>query len=114
LNALPKSGTHLLITAVERLPDVHRVRLQISRMNADVLAARPGEPSIPGGVAAPLPLSPVRVRRWLRMVPGGAFATAHMPWSERFAEILDEFGMRTLLMFRDPRDIAVSAGAYIA
>ena len=43
----------------------------------------------------------------------GQYATGHFPHVAGLPELLDELGFRTLLMIRDPRDVAVSAQYYV-
>lgn len=113
VNALPKAGTHLLIRVMELMPGMTRVRLQISGLTRWKFAGREGEPVLDVGVAWPNVVSRRRVTRALALLPPGTFATAHVPHTVDFADVLRDLGLRMVLMIRDPRDVAVSGAEYL-
>lgn len=113
-NSLPKSGTNLLLKLFESLPDLPRIRGTISRDGPVRLVARSGEPSLPIGVDWTATASERRMRRMLAQVPPASFCSAHIRHSEKLAEILSELDYRMVLIIRDPRDVVVSSGSYLA
>lgn len=114
VNALPKAGTHLLIRLMELLPGMSRVRLQTSWLTRWRFAARDDEPVLDVGVAWPDVVSRRRVARALALLPAGSFATAHVPHTVDFADVLRDLDLRMVLMIRDPRDVAVSSAEYLS
>jgi hypothetical protein len=93
---------------------VSQIRFQVSNMTADLFAPGPGDELVGIGVASPKLVSLASVRRRLKRVPPGAFVSAHVPYSDAFADTLRELGFLMVLMLRDPRDVAVSGAEYIS
>lgn len=93
LNSIPKAGTHLLETALERYP----------------LLRNAGKRTV--SCAGPTVSAPV-----LRAIGGigrGAFLNAHVVAAPPLLEVVQQRGIRVLLMIRDPRDIVVSHFKYV-
>ncbi|MDQ3708501.1 MAG: sulfotransferase domain-containing protein [Actinomycetota bacterium] len=99
---------------MELLPGMSRVRLQISGLTRWRFAARDDEPVLDVGVAWPDVVSRRRVARALALLPAGSFATAHVPHTVDFADVLRDLDLRMVLMIRDPRDVAVSSAEYLS
>jgi hypothetical protein len=54
-----------------------------------------------------------QVRRQYGKVRRGQFATGHFPARPEFVAVLEDLGMRTIVIFRDPRDMVVSSAFYL-
>src|SRR4051794_18630004 len=111
VNSLPKSGTNLLKKVAGLLPGVRDAGLHLV---GELAPARPDGPElyvpVDAGSRATAPLS--FFRKALRPVRGGRFATAHVPYSPELAGLLEGLEMKTVFIFRDPRDVAVSLAHY--
>jgi hypothetical protein len=59
------------------------------------------------------PVNWSEVRQRYALVRNGQFATGHFPADPEFIRVLRDLGLRTVVIFRDPRDIAVSTAFYI-
>jgi len=95
VNSFPKSGTHLVTTALEQFPD----------MRYSGILVLPGESP---------ELDWDELRRLLAGAKHGQYAVGHL-WPEpEVLEILEDLGYRVLLPVRDPRDIAISTAMYAA
>jgi len=114
VNSIPKSGTNLLIKAVDALPSTTHVRPSMIRDAAPRLRPSAGEATVSIGVDGPCDASAAKVRAMLRRFPPGGFINAHVPHSLELADILDQLGFRMLAMIRDPRDVVVSSAEYMA
>ena len=112
-NSLPKSGTHLLLKALSMMPQVRRIRLQVAPKLSKHFAAAEGEEAVLVGISRLVPLSRSRLEAALRRLPPGAFASAHVPYTRELADLLQELGMKMVVMIRDPRDVVVSSARYL-
>lgn len=83
-NSMPKAGTNLLSRLLREMPSV------VARWTYHVDETLPHQ------------------ERQLRSGRKGQVLTAHFPWSKDTAELLRNLDYRTIMMVRDPRDIAVS------
>lgn len=91
-NSLPKAGTNLLSRALSFVPPAYRVpvrTLSVPRFSSD------------------------RIERIIRGLKRNQIVTAHVGFQESLAVALRESGVRHILIFRDPRDVLVSAAYYI-
>jgi sulfotransferase 6B1 len=102
-NSFPKGGTHLLSALLGELP-----RMMFSGVHR-AAGDYTDDELRPDGANLDWP----RLRRTLESVNRGQYATGHFPHAAGLEELLDELGYRTLLMIRDPRDVAVSAQYYV-
>ncbi len=84
-NSIPKAGSNLLLRCLELMP-----RLVYTRTHLDIHTP------------------PERLEHSLRRLHRGEFATAHLPYSTPVAKVMDERGIASFLMVRDPRDVVVS------
>ena len=116
INSLPKAGTHLLQKAMRLFPGLGASRVRIARGKFVQFSHQASVPAvmIPVGVDSPVWVPVDVVRRSLQRVRRGSFATKHGPFSEGLAGLLDEMGMKSLLILRDPRDVVVSHALYVA
>lgn len=111
-NSLPKAGTHLLTALLSALPQMmhsgRHVRLHEYPVRDGV--GRSGTQPRPGG-AGPIDWAAVAVD--LAKVRNGQYATGHFPHSPDAARVLRDLGFGTLMLYRDPRDMAVSDVFYV-
>ena len=89
-NSVPKAGTHLLLKSLASLPGLSEA-----------------------GVHVDMRLDPGSLKRTLRTVESGGVVTGHLAGFKRYVRALKASGFKTFLIIRDPRDVAVSAVAYI-
>jgi Sulfotransferase domain len=94
VDSVPKAGTHLLERALCLHPRLYRALLPT--LDEPKLRRRGGLEKV------------VRARR------SGQIMIAHLPYEPKWGEILHAAGARTLVMVRDPRDVAVSEAHFIA
>ena len=89
-NSIPKAGTHLLKICLNLFPGLlnANAHLDISMQIETMLGL-------------------------LSVVADGGVVTAHLPYQKAYAQMLKELRYKTLLIIRDPRDIAVSFSHYV-
>jgi hypothetical protein len=115
VNSLPKSGTNLLTKAVGMFPGVRRVPVHITnRLPERCGGPVEGQAGVPVGVDWPRPVDPDGLRKALGTIKRGCYAHAHTVCSDALAGMLDDMGLKTLLILRDPRDVVVSHAKYVA
>jgi hypothetical protein len=89
-NSIPKAGTHLLKKCLSLFPGLSyanahlEVNLQVEAMSGLLSAAA-----------------------------DGGVVTAHLPYQKAYAQLFEELRYETLLIIRDPRDVAVSFSYYV-
>lgn len=88
VNSIPKSGTHLLLQAVEGIPEVQAVH-----------------PPIMGG------LKPIHPR--IHELQQNHFMYGHVHYSSAIEQEFNKCGVKQLLLIRDPRDIILSLYYYM-
>lgn len=116
LNSVPKAGTNLLSKTVGLLPGVRSPH--VSFLPADVTrlfppVADPARPRLLIGVGADSLVDADAVERYLRALQPGQAARGHLPYSPALADLLRRLHLRSLLILRDPRDVAVSHVNYV-
>lgn len=84
-NSVPKSGTNLLSRCLDLMPGLTHTQIWMNR---------------PQGVAD--------LRARLQRVYPGGYIKGHVVYRPPYARLLQELGLKTLLIVRDPRDLAVS------
>lgn len=90
VSSVPKAGTHLLISALRRVPGVRVIpELVLGKAGADGA-----------------------IRRLGRVAPNQVLV-GHIVYDPRVAAALDARGVKLVLMIRDPRDVVVSLAKYI-
>ncbi|MGH2752013.1 MAG: sulfotransferase domain-containing protein [Actinomycetota bacterium] len=106
LNSVPKAGTHLLMELVRNLP-----RMMFSGRHHALrdFSIEPGSP--PEHVPA---IDLDAFGRVLEKVRNGQFMTAHFPYRQDVELMLEQRGFSSLLILRDPRDVAVSHALYVS
>ncbi|MBN2147352.1 MAG: hypothetical protein JW726_08185 [Anaerolineales bacterium] len=85
LNSVPKSGTNLLSRCLELMPGLTFLQVSLNR-----------------------PKGPLDLRNKLLRAYPGSFIKGHILYTNEYQEIIQNLNFTTLLMVRDPRDIAVS------
>ncbi|HZW87873.1 MAG TPA: hypothetical protein VFF12_02235 [Myxococcaceae bacterium] len=89
-NSIPKAGTYLLKKCLSLLPGL-----------------------TPADVHLDINLETAYMRRLLAEAPPGAIVTGHLVHRTAYAEMLADEGYRSVLIVRDPRDVAVSFVHYV-
>lgn len=114
LNSVPKAGTHLLCRAIELFPGV-RPGVQIRKVMEALAESFAGTDSVmvPLGVetntAVPFPCA----QDGLRQLRRGCHGYGHFHYSDELVGLLFDLGIKTVLILRDPRDVAVSHAQHI-
>ena len=103
---MPKAGTHLLTALLDALP-----QMRFSGLHGDLSTLGWGEALGEGGS---LELDWQRIARSFGTVRNGQYMTAHLPYSERLVRELETAQLRSIVILRDPRDVAVSDTFYIS
>jgi sulfotransferase 6B1 len=102
-NSIPKAGTHVLSALLKHMPKVmfsgRHYHLNEFRLS-------------PVGAAVP-EFDWDAVRRQYGKVRPGQFATGHFAAHPAFEQVLRDLDMRTVVIFRDPRDMVVSSAFYL-
>lgn len=118
-NSVQKSGTHLLLQLLALLgvPRYPRWRLDPEwtreRSVGKRLLMRPP------GVGRPIPIgqgvdaSSWWIERLAAAMPDPSSLLGHASWSPELATLLDEAGLRTICIVRDPRDVVVSYAHFV-
>lgn len=106
VNSIPKAGTHLLVSLLKNVPRMmfagrHHTFRHFGPENAPALHEQ--EEMI---------IDWDRLALVLRAVNNGQFMTGHFIGHERLFALLDNYGYKTILVLRDPRDIVVSSAFY--
>lgn len=138
VNSVPKSGTHLLMKALQLMPNIKRAPIDLGRQRIGLLPLCLGtcpsllsviisqfraqkdflEPNnlnfIPIDVDSPFYLSEKAVRQIISLIQAGWFAMGHVPYSDKFAQVVTEEQVKMIVILRDPRDVIVSHGRYLA
>lgn len=93
MNSIPKSGTNLLESALLNLPllrgGLRRSLVQLDGITDEAIVAR------------------------IAGIKKGQFIAAHIPPKHVFLSQIHDGGIKSLLMVRDPRDVAVSYFKYV-
>lgn len=107
VNSVPKSGTHLVLELLRRVPHFrfYGLHLETRRFLEDPTTAQ-------NRCRQPL-FDHARLRKQLLAVPNGQFITAHFPHQPELCRLLDSCRFRIILVVRDPRDVCVSHAKYI-
>lgn len=132
INALPKSGTHLLAKAVELcgyiehfdpdfLDDPTRVtplffnykeiKNGLAKLSKSEAAAT--DKAICVGTLTPVYVEADVFRYWLDAMPNGNYVLGHIGWSPALAPILAELNYRHVFIIRDPRAVLTSLLSFI-
>lgn len=111
VNTFPKAGSHLLTSALDQFADLRPAWLHL--VAPDFM---PGDPYPPDDNVSEVEalIDWRRLRVTLQRAKSGQYATSHLlPFPSLYKE-LDALGYRVVFGFRDPRDIVVSAAAYLS
>ena len=115
VNSLPKAGTNLLTHTLSLFPGVSDSGLHLGSTTAHRYGSnRRNLRRVPVGIDFPSLVSVESLRRTLKSLTSGSFANGHLPYSNELALLFAELNMRTILILRDPRDVAVSHAKYVA
>ena len=92
LNSIPKAGTNMIEKTMGSLPGL-RCTAQRTLRGWDEIDNR--------------------TMKKIRGIKRGQFGSAHLPAHESLLSVVEEYGIKVVLMIRDPRDIAVSYIKYV-
>ncbi|MFC6689565.1 hypothetical protein ACFQBU_18600 [Jhaorihella thermophila] len=122
INSLPKAGTNLVSRAFDLagvpygklgiagtllLGDRYYVRQLLRRSFFE-------RDPVMVGLDVQMPVRRAWLERRLSRVPEGGYVTGHANWSMGLEDLLAAHGFRTLVVIRDPRDVLLSHGHYVA
>lgn len=107
-----KSGTHLLSDCVSLMPKTAYSGRHLAIHDFLVTGEQPWREAFSNVQPRPR-VDWARLRRFLAGCAPGMFVTAHARWSPGLQHIIDDLGFKTVVLLRDPRDIAVSLTSYV-
>ncbi len=108
--SMPKAGTHLLASLLANFP-----RMMFSGRHYAFRNFRDSDGLDSGDTKeAPGDIAWDRVERALGSLRYGQYMTAHFAPLPELVALLEKLDYRTLVMLRDPRDVAVSSSFYLA
>jgi sulfotransferase 6B1 len=103
INSIPKAGTHLAKSAVEKLPDIRFSGIHLDGGRLGLSSDDRATDSLPE-----------RFAHAVKRVPNGQFITAHLPYQPALADRMGELGFKMVFVIRDPRDVVVSHAKFVA
>lgn len=105
INSIPKAGTHLLTSELDRFNELRnsRLHLEITKL---LKHGQRGAETLPT-------LDLRKVERSVRTIRAGQYFSAHLYWNTALAELMANHGVKIIFMSRDPRDILMSRLHYI-
>lgn len=110
VTTIPKSGTHLLDSILERIPPMRRI--EKFGLNAN-LKRHPynfipvGE-KCPMGIGRPITVRASAIRQRLGKLQPGTYGLGQIPYSPITKRLIEATGARMIVAIRDPRAIVVS------
>ncbi len=109
VNTLPKSGTNLLIKAVQMFPGIHaQTAANLWEEFARPYAGQSLPQPVPLGIGWPRSAPQHVMEAALDLLRPGGFGSWHVPFSTTAVELVRERQIPMLLMLRDPRDVCLS------
>lgn len=138
VNSVPKSGTHLLMRALELASGIERAPIQFGRQRIELLPwcivtcpsirsvilsqyysqnhilNSNGVKNVPIDSDSPFFLTEIETREIFRLIQPGWFAMGHLPRSQSIEKIIEQEEVKMILIIRDPRDVIVSHAHYLA
>lgn len=111
VNGFPKAGTHLLRRCVTLLPGMVQEDLWVPLELMRELARLNPSAAVPA--LEPSAEALQKLGRLVRSLAGGEFLLGHIRYHAAIAAMLEARGARSLLILRDPRDVAVSLAYHI-
>ena len=113
VTSIPKAGTNLVESTLRLFPGMKEMkglslnaRLRYHPFNW-IPVSRAEKCLV--GVARPQEVTLSAVALALRFIRRQRYALAHLPFDERVARLTHRFGIRVIVVVRDPRDILVSS-----
>ncbi len=104
VNSIPKAGTHLLTSELDRITPLQNCRLHLNAAQLGTNdAADGGAPSI----------NKESLSHQIGTVRGSQYFTGHLPWSVELQSVLSSADISSIFILRDPRDILVSRYHYV-
>ena len=110
-NSMPKAGTHLAAALLQNLPQMKFSGRHHAFSEFELPTARPADER-QGLWESEIDWE--RLERSLGAVNKGQYMTAHFGPLPRLVSILERLEYKTIVMLRDPRDVAVSTVFYVS
>lgn len=134
INSIPKGGSNLLKKIVNLFPDVDFSQIVIGKPDhlEDLPMGNLGTNSVgrngylgkstewnsrtkvPIGVDWPIMENLEKIFFILTMLRNGKYAVGHVPYSNNLSLLLSKMGIKTFLIFRDPRDVVISHAFFVS
>lgn len=110
VTTIPRSGTHLLDSVLERLPPFRRLpKLGVNaKLRHHPLNRLPGGDRCLAGIGRPYRVRLSTVGSRLRRISPGEYGMGQLGYDTRVKDIVDRQGLRVIVGIRDPRDVLVS------
>ncbi|GHA00681.1 hypothetical protein GCM10008090_07040 [Arenicella chitinivorans] len=105
LNSIPKSGTHLLTGITQMLGFRHTGEIIAA---STALEAPDSDTSLLVGVSSPAGIDANYFDSIISNIAYGHFHYGHIPYSRLAHEILEQSGISMIMIYRDPRAVALS------
>lgn len=107
VNSVPKAGTHLLRTLLEKSPQFrfYGLHIETTKFIHDLDAVQNPDRQLDYDFH--------KLRKKLTRVPNGQFVTGHLQFNEELYKLFKELNYKIIFMVRDPRDIVVSHANYV-
>lgn len=110
LNSIPKSGTHLLTGLIQQLGFTHS-GLIVSASTADESPAH--DSGLLVGISSPARINVDYFSSIISKIDSNSFHYGHVPYSDQLHEALEKFDLAMILLYRDPRAVALSLVNYV-
>lgn len=114
INAVPRSGTHLLAHVVSLLPGLRFSGVVLARAFVTPAASRCCVPTVQVGIDSPAAVTVADVTAMLGRITPGTYAQGHVPYSDGMAWLLREANVRQIVIIRDPRAVVASHARFLA
>lgn len=140
VNSVGKSGTHLVMKALELFPEMYRFPLHLGRQRLGLLPwcwlwshkiykalwwqyrahtvhftnQMQEEMAVPIDSDSPFFLPISQMEAILDSVEPGWFIMGHLPYSEELDQLIKQKKFKMILVFRDPRDVVISHARYLS
>lgn len=106
INSVPKAGTHLITSELNRLNLATNSWLHINTRWVNKKTKK----RVP---LREFELNLSRFEQLIEKVPQGTYFSSHLPYSKELDEFIGESAFRSIFVIRDPRDVLVSSYFYI-
>jgi len=112
VNSLPKSGTHLLKSLISHLGVYDIGSFYLTRDLGEDRAIETGDVLV--GISDPRPINIIKLRGLFSSVSERGYVVGHVAYNKEFTILLKSSGFKTIIIIRDPIDVALSYVNYMA